>query len=172
MARCLIIGCGCRGIELARELRERGHAVRGTTRRASHLAAIEQAGTQAHLGDPERVATLTSAFEHVAAVCILLGSATGSGEELAALHGPRLEMLLARMLDTTIRAIVYEGAGTVSGDLLLAGARTVRRTCEDSMIPHAILTADPGDHAAWTTAAAGSIEALLGRYSRTRHLNT
>jgi Trk K+ transport system NAD-binding subunit len=43
LARCLIIGCGCRGRMLARELVKDGHAVRGTTRDRARLAAIEEA---------------------------------------------------------------------------------------------------------------------------------
>lgn len=165
MARCLIIGCGCRGTDLARKLRASGHAVRGTTRRSSWLPAIEQAGAEGHLGDPDRVSTLAPAFEHVAVACILLGSATGPGAQLAALHGPRLEMLLARMLDTTIRGVVYEAGGTVGAELLDQGAQIVGRTCEDSLIPYAILTSDPADQPAWRAAAAASVDAVLRRSS-------
>ena len=46
MARVLIVGCGCRGQELARGLRAAGHAVRGTTRDASGLETIEAAGAE------------------------------------------------------------------------------------------------------------------------------
>ena len=76
---------------------------------------------------------------------MLLGSAVGSAEQLAALHGTRLEMLLTRMLDTTVRGIVYEAAGSVDRALLDAGAALVRERCEDSRIPFALLDADPGD---------------------------
>src|SRR5437588_2345937 len=96
----------------------RGHAVRGTTRDASRLAEIEATGAQAVLGDPDRVATIVDAFEHVTVACILLGSATGSDEELAALHSERLEMVLWRMVDTTIHGVVYESSGSVSEELL------------------------------------------------------
>ena len=46
MARCLIIGCGCRGQMLARALVERGHAVRGTTRQPERVRDIEAAGAE------------------------------------------------------------------------------------------------------------------------------
>jgi Trk K+ transport system NAD-binding subunit len=106
--RCLIVGCGCRGQLLARALGARGHAVRGTTRDRSRLAEIEAAGAEAALGDPDRVSTMMGALEQVAVVCIMLASATGSPEQLRALHGTRLEMLLTKLVDTTVRGLVYE----------------------------------------------------------------
>ena len=135
--------------------------MRGTTRSAAAVAAIEGVGAEAVLGDPNLVATLVRSFEHVGVTCVLLGSAVGSPERLAALHGPRLEMLLTRMLDTTVRGLVYEAAGSVDRELLAAGAEIVRERCEDSRIPYALLRADPGDHRAWTVAAAGAVQSAL-----------
>jgi nucleoside-diphosphate-sugar epimerase len=164
VARCLIIGCGCRGLELTRSLRERGHAVRGTTRDPARRPEIEAAGAEAYVGDPDRVATLGPALAHVGVACLLLGSASGSDEQLTALHGTRLDMLLERMLDTTVRGIVYEAAGTVDAGLLAAGAQRVRHACERSLIPYVLLEADPAEHSAWVTAAATAVEhALLVR---------
>ena len=161
MARCLIIGCGCRGRELTARLRQAGHAVRGTTRDPTRRAAIEAAGAEPFLGDPDRVATIAPALDHVGVMCLLLGCATGPPERLAALHGTRLEMLLQRMLDTTVRAVVYEAAGTVDADVLSAGAQRVRRACERSLIPYVLLGADPHDHAAWAAEAADAVQRAL-----------
>ncbi len=161
MARCLIIGCGCRGLALARELHRRGHAVRGTTRDPGRGPEIEAAGAEALVGDPDRLATLSDAFDRVSVACLLLGSATGSPGQLAALHGPRLEMLLARMLDTTVHAVVYEAAGSADPALLAGGAQRVRRVCQGSRIPYRLLDADPARPDAWTSAAAAAVEALL-----------
>jgi uncharacterized protein YbjT (DUF2867 family) len=161
LARCLIIGCGCRGRSLARELVASGHAVRGTTRSRANLAAIEDAGAEAVLGDPDVIGTLVRSFEHVGVAFVLLGSASGAPEQLAALHGTRLEMLLTRMLDTTVRAVVYEAAGSVDPALLEAGAARVRSVCEDSRIPYALLDADPEDHRAWLAAAAAAVTHTL-----------
>ena len=94
---------------------------------------------------------------------MLLGSATGAQGQLAALHGPRLEMLLARMLDTTVRGILYEAAGTVEHAVLERGAEIVHDVCEDSRIPFVLLGADASDCPVWVHAAAGAIEDLLGR---------
>lgn len=165
LARCLIVGCGCRGRSLARALVDRGHAVRGVSGDASRLAEIEATGAEAVLGDPDRVGTVAPAFDHVAAVCVLLGSARGTPERLAALHGSRLDMLLTRMLDTTVRGVVYEAAGSVDPALLRAGAARVRERCLDSRIPYALLEADPGDPAGWVVAATEAVEAVLAKRS-------
>ena len=93
--------------------------------------------------------------------CVLLGSATGTDEQLAALHSTRLDMLLEKMIDTTVRAVVYEAAGTVDPELLTVGAGRVRYWCERSLIPYVLLEADPGDHVAWTAAAAGAVRGAL-----------
>lgn len=161
MARCLIIGCGCRGLALTRALRGAGHAVRGTTRDPARVAEIEAAGAEAHVGDPDRVGTLAPAFAHVGVACVLLGSAHGEPEQLAALHGTRLDMLVERMLDTTVRGIVYEATGTVDPAILEAGAARVRHWCERSLIPYVLLTADPADHPAWTEAASQAVQHVL-----------
>lgn len=161
MARCLIIGCGCRGRSLAAELIARGHAVRGTTRDPDGRAAIEAVGAQAVLGDPDVIATLAGALDHVTVACILLGSAVGPPAKLAALHGSRLEMLLTRMVDTTVRGVVYEAAGSVDPDVLQAGSARVRARCEDSRIPYVLLGADASDPRAWTVSAVAAVERAL-----------
>jgi hypothetical protein len=141
-----------------------GHAVRGTTRKPGSCAAIEAVGAEAFMGDPDRVATLTPALEHVSVACVLLGSATGEPEGLAALHGSRLEMLLQRMLDTTVRGIVYEAEGTVDRQLRQAGAERVRWACERSLTPYQLLVTEPGEHGRWVSAAAAAVQrALLDR---------
>ena len=81
---------------LARELIAGGHAVRGTTRSVGRVADIERVGAEPFVGDPDRVATIARAFDHASIACVLLGSAQGDAAALQALHGTRLEMLLAR----------------------------------------------------------------------------
>ena len=161
MARCLIIGCGCRGRALARQLVERGHTVRGTTREASSVPLIEQAGAEAVVADPDRVATLVEALDHVTVVCVLLGSATGLGDQLAALHGPRLEMLLSKIVDTTARGVVYEAAGTVDPSVLRGGGERVRSFGERSLAEVVVLEAHPADHPAWLSATLEAVDRLL-----------
>lgn len=158
MARCLLIGCGCRGQLLARELIARGHAVRGTTRDRSRVPAIESSGAEAVVADPDRVITLIPAFEHVAVACVLLGSAGDPS-----LHGPRLQMLLTRLVDTTMRGVVYEARGSAGAPVLHGGADLVAAFCADARTPYALLDADPGDFAGWTTAATEAVERVLER---------
>jgi uncharacterized protein YbjT (DUF2867 family) len=161
LARCLIIGCGCRGQGLAGQLVSQGHAVRGTTREPARFRAIESAGAEATLADPDRVATLVHALDHVTVVCILLGSAVAPPELLRALHDTRLEMLLSRLVDTTVKGVIYEAAGSVDADVLAAGAELVRGFGERTHARYVLLTADPADHRGWLAAAAGSVEQLL-----------
>jgi uncharacterized protein YbjT (DUF2867 family) len=164
VARCLIVGCGCRGLELTAVLRAAGHAVRGTTRDPNRRVEIEAAGAEPFVGDPNLVGTLAPALAHVGVTCILLGSARGTPEQLSALHGTRLDMLLERMLDTTVRGVVYQAGGSVDPALLRTGADRVRHACERSLIPYELLTADPATDEAWVPQAVEAVErALLGR---------
>ena len=162
MARCLIIACGCRGLELARGLRRDGHAVRASTRDPSRLASLEAEGIEPVLGDPDRVATLAPALDHVAVAYILLGCATGTPEALDALHSTRLDMLLSKILDSTVRGIVYEAAGSVDADVLAAGAARVRSFAQDSRVPYVLLGHDPRDHAGWLKGARAAVDQVLG----------
>jgi hypothetical protein len=146
---------------LTAELRARGHVVRGTSRSRLRLAAIESAGAEPHLGDPDRVATIVPAFAHVAIAYLLLGSVTGPEEQVRALHETRLEMLLSRLLDTTVRAVIYEAAGSVEPELLRGGGELVRAVCEGSRIPYLLLDADPSQHEAWAQAAADAADTVL-----------
>ncbi len=161
MARCLIVGCGCRGLALAAELRARGHAVRGTTRDPARAVELEAAGVEPYVGDPDRVATIAPAFAHAGVVCVLLGSAEGTREELVALHGTRLDMLLERMLDTTVRGVVYECAGSIDPELLAGGAERVRHACERSLIPFVLLDVEPVEREAWLAAAVAGVQRIL-----------
>jgi uncharacterized protein YbjT (DUF2867 family) len=156
--RCLIVGCGCRGLALGRALQHDGHAVRGTTRNPEREGLIAAAGVEPFVGDPDRVGTLVPALQHVGVVCLLLGTAVG---DVSSLHGPRLEMLLGKLLDTTVRGVVYEAVGTVPAELLAGGAEQVRAVCEQSRIPFALLDADPADHDAWLERAVAAIDSVM-----------
>ena len=143
MARCLIIGCGCRGRALARELVARGTPCGERRAGSDRISEIEEAGAEAIVADPDVIGTLARSFEHVSVACVLLGSAVGPPEQLVALHGTRLEMLLTRMVDTTVRAVVYEAAGSVEPRLLERGAALVRERCGDARIPYACSASTP-----------------------------
>ena len=125
MARALIVGCGCRGRQLGEGLLSEGWAVRGTSRREEGLEAIASVGIEPALADPDRPATILELVDDVAVLVLLLGSATGSDEELAAIHGPRLERLLEHLVETPVRGVLYEG--TEPGEQIVrAAAQTWR----------------------------------------------
>jgi hypothetical protein len=160
--RVLLIGGGCRGLALTHALVADGHAVRAVTRAESRRAAIEAAGAECWIGDPDVIGTLRYALENVTILLWALGTATGPGGAVEALHGTRLEMMLSKSIDTTVRGVVYEAAGTVGADVLAAGAGEVRRACELNEIPYEILSAAPADAAGWAAAARAAIDRVLG----------
>jgi len=161
VARCLVIACGCRGLSLTRELTLRGHSVRASTRQHARLGEIERAGAEAVFADPDRVATLVPALEHVSVAYLLLGSVTGTRDALAALHTTRLDMLLSKLLDSTVRGLIYETAGTVPGALLAAGSQRVIDFCADSRVPYVLLRSEPGNHGEWLSEALAAADQVL-----------
>ncbi|MGI8728749.1 MAG: hypothetical protein ACR2LK_01900 [Solirubrobacteraceae bacterium] len=160
--RALLVGGGCRGLALARELVAGGHAVRAVTRGEPHRSAIEAAGAECWIGNPDVVGTLRYALEGVTILVWALGTARGTPAAVAALHGPRLEMMLGRVIDSTVRAVLYEAAGSVQAPVLAGGAALLRRHAARSEIPHAILECDPADQAGWVTEARTAINELVG----------
>lgn len=136
--------------------------MRGTTRDRRSCPEIEAAGAEPYLGDPDRIASLAPALEHVSVACLLLGSAVGSADQLSSLHGTRLEMMLQRMIDTTVRGIVYEASGTVDPSLLAAGVARVSAACERSRIPYVLLDTETTEPAMWVRAASSAVTGLLG----------
>jgi hypothetical protein len=157
-----MVGGGCRGLELARDLVAEGHAVRAVTRRPEARPAIEAAGAECWIGDPDVIGTLRYALDNVTVLLWLLGTARGPADRVAALHGSRLRMMLDKTTDTTVRGVVYEASGTVDRDVLAAGVEEVRRAHRTNEIPFALLDADRADRAAWLEAARAAIDALLG----------
>jgi nucleoside-diphosphate-sugar epimerase len=161
VARVLIVGCGCRGQALARTLVADGHAVRGTTRDSARSADIAAAGAEPFVGDPDRIGTLMDALAGVTILCWLMGSATGAQDRVAALHDGRLRMLCEKLVDTPVRGLVYEAAGSVGEEALARGLEVARDAHERWMIPLEELDVSPADHEAWLAAARGAVGRLL-----------
>jgi uncharacterized protein YbjT (DUF2867 family) len=164
MARALIVGCGCRGREVGSALVAGGWEVRGTTRDPARLGRIDAAGIEAVVADPAVVGTVLDQIEGVAIVFWLLGSAEGEPGTLEAINGERLESLLRKLVDTPVRGLVLEAAGTVDPGYLVAGARIAREASERWRIPVAVVNAKPEEVDVWREAmlAAGE-RALLQR---------
>jgi uncharacterized protein YbjT (DUF2867 family) len=130
VARALIVGCGCRGRLLGEHLLTEGWAVRGTSRREDGLAAIEAAGIEPALADPARPGSVLDLVGDVAVLVWLLGSADGAREQLDAIHGPCLERVLERIVETPVRRFVYEASGSVDGVILERGSAIARAADE------------------------------------------
>jgi uncharacterized protein YbjT (DUF2867 family) len=144
-----------------------GWAVRGTSRRPRGLAAIEAAGIEPALADPDRPDTLLELVGDVAAVVYLLGSATGEPEQALAIHGPRLRRLLEHLVETPVRGFAYESVGRVDAKLLADGARAVREARSSWRMPIALLDDDPPAAVGmpaweeWRNSASQAVLALL-----------
>lgn len=151
----LIVGCGCRGLALAQALPE--HAIRGSSRSPERVGELGTAGIEGVVADPDRLATLVPALAGVTVVCWLMGGASSSPE----VHGARLQTLMEHLVDTPVRGLVYEAAGTVSPTLLAAGAQIVREASRVWHIPVEVVSADPAEFPAWLGAMKEAVERLL-----------
>jgi hypothetical protein len=134
--------------------------VRGTTRDPARAEAIAAAGAEVYVGDPDRVGTLMGAVYGVTIVVWLLGSAVG--ERADELHAGRLRMLCEKLVDTHVRGLVYEGAGTLDDEVLAGGAELVRRAAATWNIPVQVVSTHPDECGQWTADAAGAVANLLG----------
>jgi uncharacterized protein YbjT (DUF2867 family) len=158
VARALIVGCGCRGLELGRALAEQGWLVRGTTRRPERTSEIEGAGIEARVADPGRLDTVLELVDDIAVVYWLMGSAAGEPEALAAMHGSKLELLLRHLVDTPVRGFVYEAPGSAEADVRAHGPAIVRGAAERWRIPVEVVEAPPADPDAWRDAMVAAAE--------------
>jgi uncharacterized protein YbjT (DUF2867 family) len=160
MARVLIVGCGCRGKALARALQQAGHPVRATTRDPARVPELEAADIEARVGDPYRLATLMPHVANTSAMVWLMGSATG--DDVDALHRTRLQTVLERLVDTPVRGMVYEAAGSLSNELFREGAGAVRKAAVTWQMPNVIVERDPRrDFDAWLDAMLAAVEEVL-----------
>jgi NADPH-dependent 2,4-dienoyl-CoA reductase/sulfur reductase-like enzyme len=123
--RALVVGGGERALAVARTLAADGHAPRVVVEDPADAAAARDAGGEPWEGTPDRIGTLRYALDNVTVVLWLLGDRV-EGE----LHGSRLEMLLERLIDTTVRGFVYERG---------PGEALVREKCSYNEIPHAVV---------------------------------
>jgi uncharacterized protein YbjT (DUF2867 family) len=163
VARALIVGCGCSGRALGEELLAEGWAVRGTSRDAEGLAAIEAAGIEPARADPEQPGTILELVDDVAVLVWLLGSAKGAAPDLAAIHGPRLESLLERLVETPVRGFIYEGAGTVDAATLAGGAELVRNAERTWRIPVTVTETPRSSGPRWAEELETAVVEILAR---------
>jgi predicted dinucleotide-binding enzyme len=145
-----MVGSGCRGLALARSLVAEGHAVRAVTRSEERREELEAAGCECWIGDPDRIGTLRYALENATVLLWSLGTV-----DVPELHGSRLEMMLERTVDTTVRGVIYENPPTHPG------AGVVQAAHDRHGIPIAFLDADPRDVDAWVAEARAGIDSVL-----------
>jgi hypothetical protein len=161
MARILIVGCGCRGRALGAALIAAGHSVRGTSRREQGRREILEAGVEGAVADPDRLGTLLPLLEGVSVVCWLMGSATGEAAAVAELHGARLATMLHKLVDTPVRGMVYEAAGSAASRVLREGVAIAEWAGATHRMPVRAVDADPQQHADWVRAMRAAVEDVL-----------
>jgi uncharacterized protein YbjT (DUF2867 family) len=160
VARALIVGCGCRGRELGEHLLASDWQVRGTSRGREGLAAIELAGLEAALADPDRPGTILDLCGDVGVVVWLLGSASGDRDAVGGIHGPRLERLLEKLVDSPVRGFAYEAVGRALESDLRAGREIVEHAAGTWRIP-IVLLEEERDANRWAESTAAAISGLL-----------
>ena len=161
MARVLIVGCGCRGQWLAKALVTDGMTVRGTSRTEARFAAISASGAEPALVDPLYLGTMLPALEGVSALVWLMGSAEGPQREVEPINRERLTSMLDLLVDTPVRGVVFEGAGTLPPAHLQEGARAVQRASKTFQMPVAVLGTKPSDRAQWLAEARTAVQTVL-----------
>ena len=114
------------------------------------------------LADPNRLGTLTPQLEGVSVLCWLMGTAAGDRHALAELNGARLASMLDAIVDTPVRGVVYEAAGSLDQALLRRGAEVVCRAAETHRVPAAVVEHDPAGRAGWLRAMVAAVERVLG----------
>ena len=114
-------------------------------------------GIEGVVADPDRLGTLMPALAGVTVVCWLMGSAADSPD----VHGARLRSLMEHLVDTPVRGLVYEAAGTVDAALLAGGASIVREASQTWHIPLEIVDICPAAREDWLDATNTAIDRLL-----------
>jgi hypothetical protein len=120
---------------------------------------LEAAGIEPAVGDPYRLATLLPHIANTSAMVWLMASATG--DDVEALHRTRLETVLARLVDSPVRGMVYEAAGALPAALLREGAAEVRKAAVTWQMPNVIVEQNPSEHDAWVAAMIAGVEEVL-----------
>jgi len=158
VARVLIIGGDARAAALASALIERGYAVR-----AVGVADLPP-GVERFDADPERPGTLKSALEQVTIACWLFGSDERDQERVETLNAARLERFLHQTIDSSVRGLLYEAAGSAGEELLARGLATVREFAQQNAIPLAVLACDAREAQQWLAEALEAVTSLVERY--------
>ena len=109
----------------------------GSGGRAASLARELSARGHAVSETAPNLATIVAALDGVTIACLL-------GVE-------HLETLLAKMIDTTVRGVLYQGEDAIA----------LRALCSRSHIPHVVLENSPAEEGVWLASAVAGVEDLL-----------
>ena len=109
------------------------------------------------MADPDRLATLVPALAGVTVVCWLMGTASGSPE----VNGVRLATLTEHLVDTPVRGLVYEAAGSVDSALLERGADIVRTASDTWHMSVGVVAVDPASYEDWVEAMRAAVGEVL-----------
>lgn len=161
MARVLIVGGSDRGRRLAAALTADGLQVRMTTRDDTGLEAIAAAGAEPVLADPDRIGTLMDSLAGVTVLCWMMGVPEEGADAAGALHGDRLRMLFEKLVDTPVRGVVYEAAGTLPDAVYAQGREIAAHAAATWALPVATLDADPRAADSWLTEARACVTEML-----------
>lgn len=71
-------------------------------------------------------------------------------------------MLLTKLIDTTVRGVVYETRGALDGAVLAEGALQIDAFAQRSHARTVLLDADPRRPRAWLAAALDAVERAAG----------
>lgn len=154
MARAMLIGCGCAGREAGAILAGRGWAVRGTSRSELGCGAIEAAGLDAAVADPDRVGSIVQLLGDVTALAWLLGAVPDP--EGTVLNSERLGSLLEKLVDTPVRGLVFEAPA--SGE----GLAAVEDAATRWQIPVEVVSVGRSDPGRWASEVADAVERSVG----------
>jgi hypothetical protein len=73
---------------------------------------------------------------------------------------------MEEIVDTPVRGVVYEAAGSVPRDVVRHGEQVVRAAAKRWRIPVAVVDADPGEVDTWLGAMTAAAEGLIGTGQR------
>jgi hypothetical protein len=97
----------------------------------------------------------------VSVICWLMGSAGGTPDSIRALHGPRLQSLLAKLVDTPVRGLVYEAGGTAGPEALVEGGIAVRAAAVTYRMPARVVEEMPETRPQWLAAMCRAVDEVL-----------
>ncbi|MCL6440756.1 hypothetical protein JDY09_06520 [Thermoleophilum album] len=151
MARIVVCSDGARGAAF----------VAAFARLDAPVTVASEGGEGATL-DPLRLGTVLPLLADAACLCWCFGARRRPAAEFAELHGNRLSSLLERLVDSPVRAFVYEspgrsrsgGGGAVGDDEVAMAGERVAEFCRRKRIRFAVVEspdeggADPADLAA------------------------